>query len=124
MKTLESKVAIVTGGSSGVGAATALQFAREGAKVVVAARRRDKSEAVVRQIKALGGDGVFMQTDVTKREDIEALVRGTLERFGRLDCAVNNAGIVGPAFVPVAEIEENGWDEVMNVNLKGVWMCL
>jgi NAD(P)-dependent dehydrogenase (short-subunit alcohol dehydrogenase family) len=124
MKTFEGKVAIVTGGSSGIGESAALQFAREGAKVVVAARRADKSEAVVRQIEALGSEGLFVQTDVTKRADIEAMVRGTVERFGRLDYAVNNAGIVGPAMTPVAEIEEAGWDELMNVNLKGVWMCM
>ncbi len=124
MKTFDGKVVIVTGGSSGIGAAAALQFAREGTKVVIAARRNDKSEAVVRKIEALGSEGVFFQTDVTKRTDIEALVEGTLTRFGRLDCAVNNAGIAGPVLVPVAEIEEEGWDEVMNINLKGVWMCM
>jgi len=124
MKAFDGKVVIVTGGSSGIGEAAALQFAREGAKVVVAARRKDKSEAVVRQIEALGSEGLFLQTDVTKRGDIEALVRGTLARFGRLDCAINNAGIAGPVMVPVAELEEESWDEVMNVNLKGVWMCM
>ena len=123
-KSFAGRVAIVTGGSSGIGAATALQFAREGARVVIAARRNDKSEAVVRQIEALGSEGLFIQTDVTKRADVEALVEGTLARFGRLDCAVNNAGIVGPVAVPVAEIDEDGWDAVMNVNLKGVWMCM
>jgi len=124
MQTFDGKVVIVTGGSSGIGAAAALQFAREGAKVVIAARRQDKSEAVVRQIEALGSEGLFLQTDVAKRADIEALVEGTLTRFGRLDCAVNNAGVVGPVLVPVAEIEEKDWDEVMNINLKGVWMCM
>jgi A-factor type gamma-butyrolactone 1'-reductase (1S-forming) len=124
MKNFDGRVVIVTGGSSGIGAAAALQFAREGARVVIAARRNDKSEAVVRQIEALGSEGLFLQTDVTKRADIEALVEGTLTRFGRLDCAVNNAGIAGPVLVPVAEIEEEGWDEVMNINLKGVWMCM
>ena len=124
MKPFEGRVAIVTGGSSGLGAAAAVQFAREGAKVVVAARRKDKSEAVVRQIVALGGEALFIQTDVTKRADIEAMVEGTLSRFGRLDCAVNNAGITGPVMVPVAEITEEGWDELMNVNLKAVWMCM
>ena len=124
MKTIGNKVIIVTGGSSGIGAAAALQFAREGAKVVIAARRNDKSEAVVRQIETLGSEGLFIQTDVTKRTDIEALVEGTLARFGKLDCAVNNAGVAGPVLVPVAEVEEEGWDEVMNVNLKGVWMCM
>ena len=88
MKTFEGKVAIVTGGSSGLGAAAALQFAREGAKVVIAARRNDKSEAVVRRIEELGTEGLFLQTDVSKRAEVEALVEGTLARFGRLDSAV------------------------------------
>ncbi len=124
MGAFEGKVAIVTGGSSGIGAAAALRLAREGAKVVIAARRSDKSEAVVRQIEAFGGEALFIRTDVTKRADIEALVASTLAAFGRLDCAVNNAGIVGPALTPVAEIEEDRWDEVMNINLKGVWRCM
>ncbi len=124
MKTFDGKVVIVTGGTSGIGAATALQFAREGASVVIAARRGDKGEAVVRQIEALGGTGVFVQTDVTRRADIEAMVEATLARFGRLDCAVNNSGIVGRVAVPVAEIEEENWDRVMNTNLKAVWMCM
>ncbi len=83
-----------------LGAAAALTFAREGAKVVVAARREDKSQAAVRQIKAVGGEGAFIKTDVTKRAEIEALVEGTVATFGRLDCAVNNAGITGPVMVP------------------------
>src|SRR5450631_4113571 len=124
MKTFEGKVVIVTGGSSGLGAAAALQFARQGASVVIAARRSDKSAEVVRQMEALGSPALFIQTDVTKRAEVEALVEGTLARFGRLDCAVNNAGIVGPVGVPVADIEEADWDAVMNTNLKAVWMCM
>jgi len=124
MKSLDGRVVIVTGASSGLGEAAALQFAREGAKVVVAARRPDKSEDVVRRIEALGGEGFFIKTDVTKRADIEALVSGTIARFGKLDCAVNNAGISGPAMTPLAEIEEESWDELMNINLKAVWMCM
>jgi NAD(P)-dependent dehydrogenase (short-subunit alcohol dehydrogenase family) len=124
MNTFEGKVVLVTGASSGLGAAAALTFAREGAKVVVAARREDKSQTVVQQIKALGGEGVFIKTDVTKRADIEALVDGTMATFGKLDCAVNNAGITGPVMVPLAEIEEAAWDELMNTNLKAVWMCM
>jgi NAD(P)-dependent dehydrogenase (short-subunit alcohol dehydrogenase family) len=124
MNSFEGKVVIVTGASSGLGEAAALKFAREGANVVVAARREDKGQMVVQQIKALGGDGVFIQTDVTKRADIEALVAGTVATFGQLDCAVNNAGITGPVMVPLAEIEEEAWDEVMNTNLKAVWICM
>ena len=88
MKTFEGKVAIVTGGSSGLGAAAALQFAREGAKVVIAARRNDKSEAVVRQIEELGTEGLFIQTDVSKRAEVEAL-------GGRNASQVRKAGLRG-----------------------------
>jgi A-factor type gamma-butyrolactone 1'-reductase (1S-forming) len=124
MKAFEGRVAIVTGGSSGLGAATAMEFARQGAKVVVAARRKGQSEAVVRQIVDAGGAAFFVQTDVSKSGDIEAMVAKTVERYGRLDCAFNNAGITGPVMVPVADIEEKGWDETMNVNLKAVWLCM
>jgi A-factor type gamma-butyrolactone 1'-reductase (1S-forming) len=124
MKAFEGRVVIVTGGSSGLGAATAVEFARRGAKVVVAARRKDQSEAVVRQITEAGGEGFFVQTDVSKSADIETMVARTVERFGRLDCAFNNAGITGPTLTPVAEVEEKGWDETMNVNLKAVWLCM
>ncbi len=124
MKSLEGKVVIVTGASSGLGEAAALRFSQAGAKVVIAARRQDKGQMVVDKIDALGAEGLFIKTDVTKRADIEALVDGTVAKFGRLDCAVNNAGIAGPAMVPVAEIEEEDWDELMNTNLKAVWMCM
>ena len=123
-KPFEGKVVIVTGASSGIGAATALAFGRQGAKVVVAARRADKGEQVVRQIEALGAQALFIETDVTKTADVEALVARTLIAFERLDCAVNNAGIAGPAFLPVADIEESAWDEVMNTNLRAVWLCM
>jgi NAD(P)-dependent dehydrogenase (short-subunit alcohol dehydrogenase family) len=124
MNTFAGKVVIVTGASSGLGQAAALKFARDGAKVVVAARREDKGRAVVQQIEALGGEGLFIKTDVTRQTDIEALIDGAVARFGKLDYAVNNAGITGPVQVPVAEIDEQGWDELMNTNLKAVWMCM
>lgn len=108
--TLQGKIAIVTGASSGLGEAAALKLAREGAKVVVAARREDKSRAVVAKLEELGGDVFFIRTDVNQRREIQAMVEGTLERFGKLDCAVNNAGIVGPNLTPVADIEEEGWE--------------
>lgn len=124
MKTFEGKVVLVTGASSGLGEAAALKFAREGAKVAVAARREAKSQAVVAKIQELGGEGFFVKTDVTERRDVQAMVERTVDKFGKLDCAVNNAGIVGPNMTPVADIEEEGWDELMNTNLKSVWMSM
>lgn len=124
METFTGKVVVVTGASSGLGEAAALRFAQAGATVVVAARREDKGQAVVQKIEALGARALFVKTDVTKRAEIEALVERTVATFGKLDCAVNNAGIGGPVMVPVAEVEEEAWDELMNTNLKAVWLCL
>lgn len=119
---LNGKVAIVTGGSSGIGRATAVAFAQTGASVVVAARRVQEGEETVRLAKDAGGEALFVQTDVTKAEDVEALVGKTLEAFGRLDCAFNNAGI--GKFIPLTERSEEEWDAETNVNLKAVWLCL
>ncbi|BAZ25251.1 short-chain dehydrogenase/reductase SDR [Kalymmatonema gypsitolerans NIES-4073] len=119
---LNGKVAIVTGGSSGIGRATAVAFAQTGASVVVAARRVQEGEETVRLAKDAGGEALFVQTDVTKAADVEALVGKTLEAFGRLDCAFNNAGI--GKFIPLTERSEEEWDAETNVNLKAVWLCL
>jgi len=108
MRPFEGKVALVTGGSSGLGAATALQFAREGARVVIAARRTEQSESVLQQITALGGEALFVRTDVSRAVDVAAMVQATLDRFGRLDCAVNNAGVSGTVGKPVADVKEAG----------------
>ncbi len=124
MDLFKDKVILITGGSSGLGAAAALRFARDGARVVIGARRAEQSEAVIRQIEGLGGQGLFIRTDVTRRSDIEALVAGTVAHFGRLDCAINNAGITGPVLTPVADIEEDGWNETINVNLTGVFLSM
>jgi A-factor type gamma-butyrolactone 1'-reductase (1S-forming) len=118
------KVALVTGGSSGLGAATALKFAECGARVVIAARRVEESAQVVQRISALGGEAHFVPADISSAADCERMVAATLEKFGRLDCAVNNAGIVGPKFTPVADVTEAEWDKVMGVNLRGVWLCM
>ncbi|MEM7712619.1 MAG: glucose 1-dehydrogenase [Cyanobacteria bacterium P01_A01_bin.68] len=119
---LEGKVAIVTGGSSGIGRATAVAFAQAGAKVAVAARRAQQGEETVRLAKDAGSEAIFIQTDVTKAADVEALVNKTLETFGRLDCVCNNAGF--GKTVPLTSRSESEWDLETDVNLKAVWLCL
>jgi NAD(P)-dependent dehydrogenase (short-subunit alcohol dehydrogenase family) len=118
------KVALVTGGNSGLGKATALAFAKEGAKVVISARRAKEGAQVAQLIKDAGGEALFVRADMSKKADIEALIARTVESYGRLDFAVNNAGIEGTLFVPTAEYSEDTWDEVININLKGVWLCM
>jgi NAD(P)-dependent dehydrogenase (short-subunit alcohol dehydrogenase family) len=124
MKTFDGKVALVTGGTSGIGAATACALARDGAQVVIAAERPDGSAAVLDEINALGGDAVFIKADVTGNAEVQALVQATLDRFGRLDCAVNSAGIIGETKIPTAEITEANWNRVIGINLTGVWLCM
>ncbi|MDZ8187906.1 MAG: SDR family oxidoreductase [Nostoc sp. ChiSLP02] len=119
---VSEKVAIVTGGSSGIGRATAVAFAQAGAKVVVAARRVQEGEETVRLAKDAGSEAIFVQTDVTKAVDVQALVNKTLDTFGRLDCACNNAGF-GKS-VPLTERSEEEWDAETDVNLKAVWLCM
>jgi NAD(P)-dependent dehydrogenase (short-subunit alcohol dehydrogenase family) len=124
MKNFAGKVTLVTGGSSGLGEATALKFAEEGARVVIGARRAEQSAKVVQRIIDAGGEAYFVQADVSRAADVENLVREAVKKYGRLDCAVNNAGISGPRLTPMADITEAQWDEVMGVNLKGVWLCM
>lgn len=124
MTAFSGQVALVTGASSGLGEAAAWRFAQEGAKVVVVARRADQGARVVQRIEAAGGEALFVQADVSRAGDVERMVATTLDRFGRLDCAVNNAGIAGPRFTPIADVTEAQWDELMGVNLKGVWLCM
>ncbi len=117
-------IALVTGGSSGIGRATAIAFARDGAKVVVASRRTDQSEETVRLINAAGGEALFVRTDMKKPAEIASLVARTVEHFGKLNYAFNNAGIEGDPFVPLAESSEATWDDVIAVNLTGVYLCM
>lgn len=120
----ESKVVLVTGGNAGIGKATALAFAKEGAKVVVAARRVAEGKETVEMIKEEGGEAHFVQTDVSNASAVEALIAACVRKYGGLDYAVNNAGVEGTAFIPAAEYEEETWDKVIDINLKGVWLCM
>jgi NAD(P)-dependent dehydrogenase (short-subunit alcohol dehydrogenase family) len=123
MNEFQDKVAIVTGATSGTGRAAAIAYAREGAKVVVAARRATEGEETVRLLQAQGGEGIFVKTDVSKAVQVKELVERTLEKFGRLDIAFNNAGIEQVP-LPYLEQEEKTFDQVVDINTKGVWLCM
>jgi NAD(P)-dependent dehydrogenase (short-subunit alcohol dehydrogenase family) len=120
---LRGKVALVTGGTSGIGRDAAVLYAKAGAKVVVAGRREAEGKETIEMIRAAGGDGLFVKADVAKAGDVDALVQKTVEKYGRLDVAFNNAGIEG-VWVPIVEQTEEDWDRVIDINLKGVWLCL
>ena len=122
-KELEGKVGLVTGGTSGIGRDASVLFAKAGAKVVVAGRREVEGKETVDQIRAAGGEGLFVKADVSKAADVQALVQKTVEKFGRLDVAFNNAGIEG-AWIAITEQSEEDWDRTIDINLKGVWLCL
>lgn len=116
------RVALVTGGNSGLGLATALAFAREGAKVAIAARRTEEGNAAVAAIEATGGEATFVQTDVSQPAEVKAMVDTVMATFGRLDYAFNNAGRSGIA--PICAMSEQFWDDLIDTNLKGVWLCM
>jgi NAD(P)-dependent dehydrogenase (short-subunit alcohol dehydrogenase family) len=121
---VEGKVALVTGGASGIGRATALTLAREGAKLVVADLNEEGGQQTVHMITEQGGEAIFVQTDVTQPIAVEALISKTVETYGRLDCAHNNAGISGGGRALTAEYSEARWHQVIAVNLTGVWLCM
>lgn len=123
MASLSGKVAIVTGGSSGIGKATAIAFAREGAKVVVASRREKEGIETVKQMRSAGSEGLFIKTDVSKETDVSAMVEKTIATYGHLDYAFNNAGIEQIPTPFVEQIEET-FDQIMDINVKGVWLCM
>ncbi len=117
------RVALVTGGSSGIGRATALAFAQSNAKVVIGDINEDGSQETVHQIQEKGGQAVFVRTDVSRPEQVEALVHQAVESFGRLDFACNNAGIGGAQY-PTADYPIDDWYRVLQVNLTGVFLCM
>lgn len=117
------KVALVTGAGSGIGRASALTFAREGAKVVVADVAVEGGEETVRLIQQGGGEALFCKVDVSRAAEVEALIAKAVKTYGRLDCAYNNAGIEGSAATTTDYAEEE-WERVIAINLKGVWLCM
>ena len=122
--TLNGKVALVTGGASGIGRATALMFAREGAKLVIADMNEDGGQQTVHMITENGGEATFVQVDVTSASAVEAMISKTVETYGRLDCAHNNAGISSGLRALTADYPEERWHQVIAVNLTGVWLCM
>jgi NAD(P)-dependent dehydrogenase (short-subunit alcohol dehydrogenase family) len=116
------KVVLVTGGSTGIGRASAIAFARQGAKVAIG-NPSDAGLKTVEEIRSFGGDAIFVKTDVSRAESVEALVQITVDTFGGLDCAFNNAGVLPPT-LPLAEIDEHDFDRVICVDLKGVFLSM
>jgi NAD(P)-dependent dehydrogenase (short-subunit alcohol dehydrogenase family) len=126
---VDGKVALVTGGASGIGRATALTFASEGAKLIIADMNEDGGHQTVHMITEQGGEAIFVKTDVTQATAVEALISKAVETYGRLDCAHNNAGIFGAGIggdlrMLTAEYPEERWHQVIAINLTGVWLCM
>jgi len=117
---LTGKVALITGASSGIGKSSAIALATQGSKVVLAARRIDKLNALVDELKSLGREAIAVQMDVTKKDQIAAAVAKTVETFGRLDILLNNAGVA--EFVPFLDMTEEQWDKTIDTNLKGYFL--
>jgi len=122
MDRLKGRVGIITGAGSGIGAATAMTFAREGAKVSLAGRRVAKIQAVADRIVAEGGEALALPTDVRYADQVQNLVQKTIERFGKLDVLFNNAGVL-PARCTVVELTEEQYEQTMATDVKGVWLC-
>ena len=117
------KVALITGGSFGIGRATAIAFAKRGAKVVIADWVEDPEGETLEQVKQAGSEGLFIRCDVSKANDVKLVVEKTLGAFQKIDFAFNNAGIEGSS-APVHECSEENWDKTININLKGIWLCM
>ena len=120
---LDGKIALITGAGSGIGRATSMIFAREGARLVLADVVEPGGQETLRMVKELGADAIFFKTDVAKSSDVDAVVAKAVETFGRLDCAFNNAGIAGAGRL-THEYSEDQWNRVISINLTGVWLCM
>jgi len=127
-RNLEGKSALVTGGASGIGRATALAFAREGARVAVADILEEAAQSTVTEIEAMGGQALAIACDVTDDDAVKAMIAATVDAFGGLDCAFNNAGIapyqVNAGWQKIADVAPEAWRRLIDVNLTGVWLCL
>jgi NAD(P)-dependent dehydrogenase (short-subunit alcohol dehydrogenase family) len=121
---LDGKVALVTGGASGIGRATALTCAREGAKLVIADMNDEGGQQTVHMITENGGKATFVRVEVRQASEVEAMISKAVETYGRLDCAHNNAGIGSRPRVRLHELPEESWDRVIGINLTGVWLCM
>jgi NAD(P)-dependent dehydrogenase (short-subunit alcohol dehydrogenase family) len=123
MSDCADKVALVTGGTSGIGRETAVLFAKKGARVVISGRREKEGKETVVLIRQAGGEGIFVKSDVSRAADVEMMIEKAVEVFGGLDYAFNNAGTEGN-WVPLVEQTEEDWDRTIDTNLKGTWLCL
>lgn len=123
MSEMKDKVALITGASSGIGRATAEAFAAKGARVALAARRQNELDSLVAEIEDRGGKATAIKTDVSCAKDVEQMVSHALEVFGRLDYAVNNAGIEGE-WAGITDLAEDDWNRVLDINLKGTFLCM
>ena len=123
IESMNKKVCVVTGASSGLGRATSIILAKKGAKLVLADRDNKGGEETLNLVISAGTEAVFQKTDVSKSGDVQALVQKTLDTFGRLDCAVNNAGIEGERN-KIGDFSEAGWNQIIGINLTGVFLCM
>ena len=124
MKTLQDKIALVTGGTTGIGRATAIALAKAGAKVVVSGRRAAEGEETVRLVRAAGGEAMFVKADVAIPSDVKNLVDATVRAHGRLDIAFNNAGVESAVIAPTADQDDDDFDKVFAINVKGVYLSM
>ncbi|MDM9628986.1 SDR family oxidoreductase [Rhizobium sp. S152] len=123
MEDFKNKVAIVTGGNSGIGRSAAHIFARRGARVAIVARRKPEVDVVVEEIKAFGGDAFGISADIANPEQITSMVEQAVERYGRLDIAFNNAGVIGK-WAAIDDLSTDDFDQAIGINLRGTWHCI